>query len=75
MLRILSVAPTTVGITAAAKVVSDRRLIGKVNITGRTGNHFNGSKLNNYTVMPSEDGGIEVIPGPPFKFEPSNINE
>jgi rhamnose transport system substrate-binding protein len=114
------VAPTTVGIAAAAKVISDRGLIGKVkitglglpsemaeyitngscpymflwnpidlgylaayaagalsagNITGKIGDQFNGGKLGAYKVVQSSDNGTEVILGPPFKFEPSNINE
>lgn len=114
------VAPTTVGIAAAAKVITDRGLIGKVNITGlglpsemaeyiangscpymflwnpidlgylaayaagalssgkitgKIGDQFGGGKLGNYTVAKADDGGTEVILGPPYKFEPSNINE
>ena len=114
------VAPTTVGIAAAAKVISDRGLIGKVKITGlglpsemaeyitngscpymflwnpidlgylagyaaaalagnaitgKEGDQFNGGKLGGYTVVKAADGGTEVILGPPYKFEPSNINE
>jgi rhamnose transport system substrate-binding protein len=114
------VAPTTVGIAAAAKVITDRGLIGKVKITGlglpsemaeyitngscpymflwnpidlgylagyaatalasgkitgAIGNQFNGGKLGQYKVIASSDNGTEVILGPPFKFEPSNINE
>jgi rhamnose transport system substrate-binding protein len=114
------VAPTTVGIAAAAKVVSDRGLTGKVKITGlglpsemaeyitngacpymflwnpidlgylaayaatalssgkitgKIGDQFGGGKLGSYKVIQAADGGTEVILGPPFKFEPSNINE
>jgi rhamnose transport system substrate-binding protein len=114
------VAPTTVGIAAAAKVITDRGLIGKVKITGlglpsemaeyitngscpymflwnpidlgylasyaatalsggkitgKTGDQFSGGKLGQYTVVAASDNGTEVILGPPFKFEPSNINE
>ncbi|MDR1128548.1 MAG: rhamnose ABC transporter substrate-binding protein [Treponema sp.] len=114
------VAPTTVGIAAAAKVITDRALIGKVKITGlglpsemaeyiingscpymflwnpidlgylasyaavalsegriagKVGDQFGGGKLGNYTAIQSGDGGTEVILGPPFKFDPSNINE
>ncbi|MDR0624707.1 MAG: substrate-binding domain-containing protein, partial [Treponema sp.] len=114
------VAPTTVGIAAAAKAISDRGLIGKVKITGlglpsemaeyitngscpymflwnpidlgylaayaagalssgqitgKIGDQFGGGKLGDYKVVESADNGTEVILGPPFKFEPSNINE
>jgi rhamnose transport system substrate-binding protein len=114
------VAPTTVGIAAAAKVVSDKGLIGKVQvtglglpsemaeyidngscpymflwnpidlgylagyaaaavasgkITGAVGDKFDGGKLGSYTVVSAEGGGTEVILGPPFKFEPSNIDD
>ncbi|MDR2766724.1 MAG: rhamnose ABC transporter substrate-binding protein [Treponema sp.] len=114
------VAPTTVGIAAAAKVITDRNLIGTVKITGLglpsemaeyitngscpymflwnpidlgylggyaalalagdkitggVGDQFDGGKLGSYTVVNASDGGTEVILGPPFKFEPSNINE
>jgi rhamnose transport system substrate-binding protein len=115
------VAPTTVGIAAAAKAITDRGLIGKVKITGlglpsemaeyitngscpymflwnpidlgylasyaatalssgkitgKIGDQFSGGKLGQYTVVAaSSDSGTEAILGPPFKFEPSNINE
>ena len=114
------VAPTTVGIAAAAKVISDRGLIGQVKITGlglpsemaeyivngscpymflwnpidlgylagyaavalansqmsgAINDTLNGGKLGDYTVVKASDGGTELILGPPFKFEPSNINE
>jgi rhamnose transport system substrate-binding protein len=113
------IAPTTVGIAAAAKVVTDQGLIGKVlvtglglpsemaeyidnkacpymflwnpidvgylgayvgtalssgRITGRVGDRFSAGKLGQYTVTAASDGGTEVLLGPPFKFEPSNIN-
>jgi rhamnose transport system substrate-binding protein len=44
-------------------------------ITGKVGDQFGGGKLGQYKVISSSDGGTEVILGPPFKFEPSNINE
>jgi rhamnose transport system substrate-binding protein len=114
------VAPTTVGIAAAAKVVTDQNLIGKVivtglglpsemadyinnracpymflwnpsdlgyvsaytgvalssgKITGKVGDSFTAGKLGNYTVTTASDGGTEVLLGPPFKFDPSNIND
>jgi rhamnose transport system substrate-binding protein len=112
------VAPTTVGIAAAAKVVTDKGLIGKVKITGlglpsemadyidnkacpymylwnpidvgylgsyvataltsgaitgKAGDKFKAGRLGDYTVVAASDGGTEVLLGPPFKFEPSNI--
>jgi rhamnose transport system substrate-binding protein len=112
------VAPTTVGIAAAAKVVSDQGLIGKVHvtglglpsemadyitngacpymflwnpidlgylggyvavaltkgqITGRVGDRFSAGKLGNFQITEAGGGGTQVLLGPPFKFEPSNI--
>jgi ABC-type sugar transport system substrate-binding protein len=114
------VAPTTVGIAAAAKVVTDQGLIGKLQITGlglpsemkdyitggacpymylwnpidlgylgayivdamatgkitgAEGDTFNANRLGDYTVTAAADGGTEVLLGPPFKFDPSNIGE
>ncbi|GHV85851.1 rhamnose ABC transporter substrate-binding protein [Spirochaetia bacterium] len=114
------IAPTTVGIAAAGKVISDRGLIGKVmitglglpsemaeyitsgacpymylwnpidvgylgsyvataltggKITGAAGDSFSAGRLGNYTITAAPDGGTEVLLGPPFKFEPSNIND
>jgi rhamnose transport system substrate-binding protein len=114
------VSPTTVGIAAAAKVVSDRGLIGKVKIaglglpsemaeyinngacpymhlwnpidtgylgsyavtalvsgkiTGEAGEAFDAGRLGAFTITGASDGGTEVILGPPFKFDLSNINE
>lgn len=114
------IAPTTVGIAAAGKVITDRNLQGKVfvtglglpsemaeyiengacpymflwnpidvgylsayaatavssgKITGAVGNSFSAGKLGNFTVTAASDGGTEVLLGPPFKFEPSNIAE
>jgi rhamnose transport system substrate-binding protein len=113
------IAPTTVGIAAAAKVVTDQGLIGKVKITGlglpsemadyidnkacpymflwnpidvgylgsyvatglssgkitgKEGDKFSAGRLGQYTITKAPDGGTEVLLGPPFKFEPSNIN-
>jgi rhamnose transport system substrate-binding protein len=112
------IAPTTVGIAAAAKVVTDQNLIGKVKITGlglpsemadyitngacpymflwnpidvgylgayvatalssgkitgKVGDTFAAGRLGNYTITQAPDGGTEVLLGPPFKFDPSNI--
>ena len=113
------IAPTTVGIAAAAKVVTDQNLIGKIKITGlglpsemaeyidngacpymflwnpidvgylgsyvataltkgtitgKVGDRFSAGRLGNYTITQAPDGGTEVLLGPPFKFEPSNIS-
>ena len=114
------IAPTTVGIAAAAKVVTDQRLIGKVKITGlglpsemadyinnnacpymflwnpidvgylgayvatglsggkitgKTGESFSAGRLGKYTITQASDGGTEVLLGPPFKFDKTNIND
>lgn len=114
------IAPTTVGIMAAAKVVTDKGLIGKISvtglglpsemaeyigngscpwmylwnpidvgslaahasialvkgeITGAEGNKFEAGSLGSYEVVKAQDGGTEVLLGPPFKFEPANIDE
>ncbi|MFP3043482.1 rhamnose ABC transporter substrate-binding protein [Treponema primitia] len=114
------IAPTTVGIAAAGKVISDRKLQGKVfitglglpsemaeyidngacpymylwnpidvgylgsyvatalsggKITGKAGENFSAGRLGNYTITAAPDGGTEVLLGPPFKFEKSNIND
>jgi len=114
------IAPTTVGIAAAGKVITDKGLIGKVFVTGlglpsematyikngacpymflwnpidlgylgayagvalvkgkisgAVGDKFSAGKLGNYTITKAGDGGTEVILGPPFKFEPKNIDD
>ena len=114
------IAPTTVGIAATAKVITDRGLIGKVKITGlglpsemaeyitngscpymylwnpidvgylgayvatglatgkitgKEGDKFSAGRLGDYTITKAPDGGTEVLLGPPFKFDPSNIND
>ena len=114
------IAPTTVGIAAAAKVITDKNLIGKVfitglglpsematyiengacpymflwnpidvgylgayvatalvngKITGAVGEKFSAGRLGNYTITKAPDGGTEVLLGPPFKFDKSNIAE
>ncbi|MDR3334312.1 MAG: rhamnose ABC transporter substrate-binding protein [Treponema sp.] len=114
------IAPTTVGIAAAAKVITDKDLIGKVfitglglpsemadyidngscpymylwnpidvgylgsyvataltsgTITGKAGETFTAGRLGTYTITAASDGGTEVLLGPPFKFEKSNIND
>ena len=114
------IAPTTVGIAAAAKVITDKNLIGKVfitglglpsematyiengacpymflwnpidvgylgayvatalvngKITGAVGEKFSAGRLGNYTITKAPDGGTEVLLGPPFKFDKSNLAE
>ncbi|MDR1043112.1 MAG: rhamnose ABC transporter substrate-binding protein [Clostridiales Family XIII bacterium] len=114
------VAPTTVGIAAAGKVLTDKNLGGKValtglglpsemaeyidngvceymflwnpidvgylagqtaialvggTITGAEGDQYTAGRLGDYTVVKAGDGGTEVILGPPFKFDGSNIAE
>ncbi len=114
------IAPTTVGIAAAGKVLTDKGLKGKVfltglglpsematyiengvcpymflwnpidvgylgaytgvalvkgMITGKVGDKFKAGRLGNYTVVKAADGGTEILLGPPFKFDKSNIGE
>jgi len=112
------IAPTTVGIAAAGKVLTDKGLGGKVfltglglpsematyiengvcpymflwnpidvgylgayvataltsgKITGAVGQKFKAGRLGEYTITKAPDGGTEVLLGPPFKFDKSNI--
>lgn len=115
--------PTTVGISAAAKVLQDEKSsvkltglglpsemsayigdddshscpymflwnpedVGKLSaytsialvkgdITGAEGETFDAGDMENspYTITACDDGGTEIILGPPFKFDPSNIDE
>lgn len=114
------IAPTTVGIAAAAKVVVDQNLSDKIKVSGlglpsemaeyieqgvcpymylwnpidlgyltgyavdaissgsidgSAGGAFSAGRLGDYTITAAADGGTEVLLGPPFKFEPSNIAE
>lgn len=114
------IAPTTVGIAAAGKVLTDKGLQGKVfltglglpsematyiengvcpamflwnpidvgylgaytatalvsgKITGKAGDTFKAGRLGDYTVVKAPDGGTEILLGPPFKFDKSNIEE
>jgi rhamnose transport system substrate-binding protein len=114
------VAPTTVGIAAAAKVISDNGLQGKIfitglglpsemaeyidngacpymylwnpfdvgylsayvatalssgKITGKAGEQFSAGRLGNYIIVEAPDGGTEILLGPPYKFDKTNINE
>jgi len=112
------IAPTTVGIAAAGKVLTDKGLKGKVFLTGlglpsematyiengvcpymflwnpidvgylgaytatalvsgkikgAVGDTFKAGRLGDYTITKAPDGGTEVLLGPPFKFDASNI--
>ena len=115
----LIVAPTTVGIAAAARVVTDQGLIGQVyvtglglpsemlayiengatpymylwnpidmgylaghtavalsrgTITGAVGQTFSAGRLGGpFNIVVDPSGGTEVILGPPFRFDRSNI--
>lgn len=44
-------------------------------ITGKAGDKFTAGDMGDYAVVEADDGGTEIILGPPFKFDPSNINE
>ncbi len=46
-------------------------------ITGAAGDTFNAGDMENspYTIVEAADGGTEVILGPPFEFNPENIDE
>lgn len=47
----------------------------KGEITGAANEKFKAGSLGEYTIVKAGDGGTEIILGPPFKFDPSNINE
>lgn len=49
--------------------------LAKGEITGAAGDTFTAGDLGEYTIVEAGDGGTEVILGPPFKFDPSNIEE
>ena len=40
------------------------------NITGADGDKFTAGDLGDYSIVAAEDGGTEVILGPPFMFSP-----
>lgn len=44
-------------------------------IAGAAGDTFTAGDLGSYTIVEAGDGGTEVILGPPYKFDPSNIEE
>jgi len=115
-------APTTVGIAAASKVVTDNGLQGQVivtglglpsemaefmgegnvacpymflwnpidvgkvaaytliemvnnGLTGAVGESFTAANGTTYTVTEAGDGGTEIIIGPPFQFDATNIDD
>ncbi|HQD33426.1 rhamnose ABC transporter substrate-binding protein [Candidatus Sordicultor fermentans] len=114
------ISPTTVGLSATAKAITDAGLVGKVKltglglpsemaewvhngaceafflwnpidlgylasyvagllcdgtITGEVGEEFSAGRMGDYTIVEAEDGGTEVLLGPPFRFDASNIDE
>ncbi|MBQ9360225.1 MAG: rhamnose ABC transporter substrate-binding protein [Lachnospiraceae bacterium] len=44
-------------------------------ITGASGEKFTAGDMGEYTIVDAADGGTEIILGPPFRFDPSNIDE
>jgi rhamnose transport system substrate-binding protein len=44
-------------------------------ITGKAGDKFAAGEMGDYEVIGASDGGTEIILGPPFKFDSSNIDE
>lgn len=44
-------------------------------ITGAEGDSFTAGDLGDYEVVSASDGGTEIILGPPFEFNPDNIDE
>lgn len=44
-------------------------------ITGAAGDKFSAGDMGDYEVVKAADGGTEIILGPPFKFDSSNIDE
>lgn len=113
-------APSTVALSASAKVVTDKNLGDKVKVTGlglpsemaeyinngvtpymylwnpidtgyltgqalyaiandklevKEGATFNAGRLGEKKITKAEDGGLEIILGEPFRFDPSNIDE
>ncbi|MDI3543376.1 MAG: rhamnose transport system substrate-binding protein [Candidatus Atribacteria bacterium] len=114
------ISPTTVGISATAKAITDAGLIGQVKltglglpsemaewvhngaceafflwnpvdlgylasyvasllcdgiITGKAGEEFSAGRMGDYTIVEAVDGGTEVLLGPPFRFDITNIDE
>jgi len=114
------ISPTTVGIGATGKAITDAGLIGQVQLTGlglpsemaewiqngaceamflwnpvdlgyltayvaglildgtingEVGETFVAGQMGERTITEAEDGGLEVLLGPPFRFDASNIDE
>lgn len=44
-------------------------------LTGAEGESFTAANGTTYTVTAADDGGTEIIVGPPFRFDSSNIEE
>ena len=44
-------------------------------ITGKAGDKFKAGDMGDYEVVAADDNGTEIILGPPFKFDTSNIGE
>ncbi len=44
-------------------------------ITGAAGETFTAGDMGEYTIVEASDGGTEIILGPPFEFNPENIND
>lgn len=44
-------------------------------ITGAEGETFTAGDMGEYSITAADDGGTEIILGPPFKFDPANIAE
>ncbi|MFA9376426.1 MAG: rhamnose ABC transporter substrate-binding protein [Lachnotalea sp.] len=49
--------------------------LAKGEITGAAGEKYTAGDMGEYEIVTSADTGTEVILGPPFKFDPSNIAE
>lgn len=49
--------------------------LAKGEITGAAGEKFSAGDMGDYEIVAAADGGTEIILGPPFKFDPSNIEE
>lgn len=47
----------------------------KGEITGAAGETFTAGDMGDYEIVQAADGGTEIILGPPFKFDSSNIEE
>lgn len=44
-------------------------------ITGAAGETFTAGDMGDYEIVEASDGGTEIILGPPFEFNPENIDE